>query len=209
MTLWNKVNFSLTGDLICPKVPQRIQTNHIYLQVEISQMNLTCPSQWDGQRVTAVQGEKCPEKLSRTPMEPLELIRAHLTACECRAGRSLFHGCWKPTKIEMALQIASGSPRNTSVASPTLEETMQVCNCSLTRISPCELLETVSNSLRCLLPAGCIADARWISVALMTNQGDRKNVLLMERIHPFIPQWKDKAQAALLVTCVEQWYLAC
>lgn len=177
MTHWNKVNFSLTGDLTqhttpCPNLPQIVQISHINLQVEISQTNLTCTSQLDGQRGATMQGEQCPEwedpQLSRrSPSEPpSELVRMRHEVASSMAVENWerLRRLWKQGLLLRATLLL---PLQVGGNNPNLQLFLDT---NFPRA--CELLETVPNSPRCLLSASFIAEAQYISVAFVTSQGN-------------------------------------
>lgn len=105
-----------------------------------------------------MQGGKCPEEYSRPhgargahQRPPLKLVGPEQEATPAMTGT--------PRKTEMALRTGSGSP----VVSPIWEETIPSLQLFFDKNFPQktrELPEMVPNSLRCLLLAGCLADAQ-------------------------------------------------
>lgn len=203
MTHWNKVNFSLTADLTqptppCPNLPRTVRTSHVYLQVEIRQKSLTCPSQLDGQSDVDSRRRNVPREspgVRSPPAEPVEPSRAPLLSVSPQQEAASSWRLKTEKDYDGFLKTGSGPPSNTSFCCFFwLEETIQVCICPLTRMSPKRV-----NSLR-LFPippsAYSVRLPSRLSVVLWPVRVTERNVLLTIRFILLFPS--ERARSRLL-----------
>lgn len=162
MTHWNKVNFSLTADLTqptppCPNLPQRVHTNHVYLQVEIRQKSLTCPSQLDGQSDVDSRRRNVPQRepwSKKPPSWAGGAQRSPPPICESTAGSSFFmvFENWERLRWLFENRVWS-SQQHFFLLIFLVGGNNPSLHLSFDKNVPktCELLETVPNSPKCLL----------------------------------------------------------